>query len=83
MERRKIMSDNIKKFVEESLETKTNIAKNIGVSRGQLYRYMSGEDEPKIVTLYLLSKFLNISFPRFVMTNEEWTDFVYNISLYS
>lgn len=70
--RRKILANNIRKFVTEDRSTKSDIAVYIGVSVRQLDRYMNGTSEPLATTLYLLAQATMVDVKRFFMTESEW-----------
>ena len=55
------ISQNIKKEIEQSGKTKTEIAQAIGVSKPTVSQYLSGRIQPSLSTLSKLCSFLNCS----------------------
>ncbi|MDE5721580.1 MAG: helix-turn-helix domain-containing protein [Clostridia bacterium] len=56
-----IISQNIKKEIETSGKSKTEIAAAIGISRPTLSQYLSGRAQPTLATLSKLCNFLGCS----------------------
>lgn len=61
IDRNKTISENIKKEIENSGKTKTEIAKALGVSKPTVSQYVSGKIQPSLSTLALLCEFLDCS----------------------
>ncbi|MBE5731759.1 MAG: helix-turn-helix transcriptional regulator [Clostridiales bacterium] len=55
------ISENIKREIEQSGKSKSEIAKAIGVSKPTVSQYVSGRIQPSLSTLSKLCNFLNIS----------------------
>jgi transcriptional regulator with XRE-family HTH domain len=55
------ISDNIKREIETSGKSKTEIAQAIGVSKPTISQYLSGRAQPTLSTLSRLCKFLDCS----------------------
>ncbi|MCH5146494.1 MAG: helix-turn-helix transcriptional regulator [Clostridiales bacterium] len=55
------ISENIKREIENSGKSKTDIARAIGVSNPTVSQYLSGRIQPSIVTLSKLCTFLDVS----------------------
>ena len=56
-----IISENLKREIETSGKSKTEIAKAIGVSRPTVSQYLSGRIQPTLATLSKLCSFLDCS----------------------
>lgn len=56
-----IISENLKREIETSGKSKTDIAKAIGVSRPTISQYLSGRIQPTLATLSKLCAFLDCS----------------------
>ena len=56
-----IISENLKNEIETSGKSKTEIAKEIGVSRSTISQYLSGRAQPTLATLSKLCKSLDCS----------------------
>jgi transcriptional regulator with XRE-family HTH domain len=56
-----IISKNLKREIETSGKTKTEIAQAIGVSKPTISQYLSGRAQPTLSTLSRLCKFLDCS----------------------
>ena len=56
-----IISQNIKKEIENSGKSKSEIAKAIGVSNPTISQYLSGRIQPSLPTLSKLCNYLNCS----------------------
>lgn len=56
-----IISQNIKREIETSGKSKTEIAKAIGVSNPTISQYLSGRAQPTLATLSRLCSFLGCS----------------------
>lgn len=56
-----LISENLKREIETSGKTKTEIAKAIGVSRPTVSQYLSGRAQPTLATLSKLCNFLDCS----------------------
>jgi transcriptional regulator with XRE-family HTH domain len=55
------ISNNLKREIESSGKTKTEIAKAIGVSKPTISQYLSGRAQPTLSTLARLCEFLDCS----------------------
>ncbi len=55
------ISENLKREIETSGKSKTEIAKAIGVSKPTVSQYVSGRIQPTLATLARLCKFLDCS----------------------
>ncbi len=55
------ITENLKKEIELSGKTKTDIAKAIGVSKPTVSQYLSGRSQPSLDTLSKLCNFLDVS----------------------
>lgn len=55
------ISDNLKKEIETSGKTKSDIAKAIGVSKPTVSQYLSGRIQPSLSTLSKLCSYLECS----------------------
>lgn len=56
-----IISENIKREIEHSGKTKTEIARAIGVSNATVSQYLSGRIQPSLSTLSKLCEFIDCS----------------------
>ena len=56
-----IISENLKREIETSGKSKTEIARAIGVSRPTVSQYLSGRAQPTLATLSKLCNFLDCS----------------------
>ena len=56
-----IISENLKREIETSGKSKTEIARAIGVSRPTISQYLSGRIQPTLATLSKLCNFLDCS----------------------
>lgn len=56
-----IITENIKREIETSGKSKTEIANGIGVSRSTISQYLSGRAQPTLATLSRLCRFLDCS----------------------
>lgn len=56
-----IIRENIKREIEQSGKTKTEIARAIGVSNPTVSQYLSGRIQPSLATLSRLCSFLGCS----------------------
>lgn len=55
------ISENIKREIENSGKSKTDIARAIGVSNPTVSQYLSGRSQPTLATLSKLCTFLDVS----------------------
>lgn len=55
------ISANLKKEIELSGKSKTDIAKAVGISKPTLSQYLTGRIQPSVVTLSKLCNYLEIS----------------------
>lgn len=55
------ITENIRREIENSGKSKTEIAKNIGVSKPTVSQYCSGRAQPSLATLSKLCKYLDCS----------------------
>lgn len=56
-----IITENLRREIETSGKTKTEIAKAIGVSKATVSQYLSGRAQPTLATLSRLCNFLDCS----------------------
>ncbi len=61
IDRNQTISENIKREIENSGKTKTEIAKALGVSKPTVSQYLSGRIQPSLSTLAELCEFLDCS----------------------
>ena len=55
------ITENIKREIEASVKSKSQIAKEVGISAPTLSQYLSGRAQPSLATLSKLCKVLDIS----------------------
>lgn len=55
------ITENLKREIETSGKSKTEIAKAIGVTSATVSQYCSGRAQPTLATLYRLCRFLDLS----------------------
>jgi len=70
-----IISDNIRELIDGSRMGDTAVAKEVGITSAQLYRYKFGlSDVPALVVLDI-AKLFNVDVRRMFFTDKEWLDY--------